>query len=230
MGKITFEEKVDELDELLRKNRGKWQLDAISWLDYDDVCQIIRLHIVEKWDMWDQERPFKPWANTVISNQIKNQIRNHYGNFAKPCLKCPHNAGDADNHCFLTKSGKQCAECPLYAKWEKRKKRAYDVKLPVSLSEVAPRNKSGPLDSFDYDTASKKLHQKVMNKIKNKKQKYIYYLLYIEHKSEEEVAKEMGFKADTSKRKSVRYKQIKNLQKRFKNMAKEILEEEDIFY
>lgn len=226
---LRFEDKVEELDELLQKNKGKWHLNAITWVDYDDICQIIRIHIHKKWDMWDQKRPFKPWANTVIARQIKNQIRNHFSNFAKPCLKCPHNIGDIGEHCFLTPSGKQCAECPLYATWEKKKKKAYDVKLPVSLTEVTPKNKTGLYDSFCYNKASAKLHSLVIGRLKTARQKRIYYLLYIENASDETIAEEMGFKADTSKRKSVRYKQIKNLQKKFREIAKEVAQSEDLF-
>ena len=36
---------LQNLDELLKKYRAKWHLNALAWLDYDDVCQIIRIHI-----------------------------------------------------------------------------------------------------------------------------------------------------------------------------------------
>ena len=41
------------------------------WVDFDDVCQIIRAHIHKKWDQWDQSRPIKPWLNKIIANQTK---------------------------------------------------------------------------------------------------------------------------------------------------------------
>lgn len=229
---FTFEDKIDELDDLLGKNRNKWQLTAISWIDYDDICQIIRQHIYNKWHLWDQSRPFKPWANTIIGNQIKNQIRNNFSNFAKPCLKCPHNMGDVGDHCFITPSGNQCSECPMYAKWERKKKKAYNVKLPVSLTDLTlnPEVKVSLSDNFCYKTASKRLHDLILDKLTTDRQKTIYIMLYIEHKSEEEVAKEMGFKADTSKRRKIRYKQIKNLQKKFKEIAKKVAKSEDLFY
>lgn len=225
---LSFEDKIDELDELLVKNKGKWQLDALAWIDYDDICQIIRKHIHEKWHLWDQSRPFRPWANTTIGNQIKNQVRNHYTNYAKPCIRCPHNMGG--DYCFRTKSEIQDESCPDFAKWAKKKKRAYDVKMPVSLEDAVPKRQNTFLDTFCYDSSSKKLHELVMKKLSNDRQRRIYFLLYVEEQPEEVVAKEMGFKADTSKRKKVRYKQISNLQKRFKDIAKKVMEEEDIFY
>ena len=76
-----FDSQCDSLEELLKRYRPKWQLSALAWIDYDDVCQIIRFHIYKKWHLWDQTRPFKPWASMIISNQIKNLIRNNYTNF-----------------------------------------------------------------------------------------------------------------------------------------------------
>ena len=46
--KEAFEDKREDLDQLLLKYRPKWQLSALAWLDYDDVCQIIRLHVYNK--------------------------------------------------------------------------------------------------------------------------------------------------------------------------------------
>lgn len=230
---IKFEDKIDVIDELLLRNKVKWQLDAISWMDYDDVCQIIRLHIYRKWHMWDQSRPFRPWANTLINHQIKNLVRNNYSNFAKPCLKCPHNMGQ--DMCWITHNNKQCSACPLYAKWRKRKKYAYDVKLPVSIHEnIDPDDETIDMiitedTSFiDFEKASKILHAKVLEKLTNERQRIIYILLFIDGRTEEYVAEEMGFKADTSKRKKARYKQIKNLKKKFITIAKNILDTEDI--
>ena len=36
-----FDSQRDDLEELLKKYRPKWQLSALAWMDYDDVCQII---------------------------------------------------------------------------------------------------------------------------------------------------------------------------------------------
>ena len=71
---VEYNDKIDEINELLIKLRNKWRLDSIQWMDYDDVSQHIRLHIWRKWDKWNQERPFAPWCRTVISNQIINLI------------------------------------------------------------------------------------------------------------------------------------------------------------
>ena len=220
-----FEDKREDLDELLKKYRAKWHLNALAWLDYDDVCQIIRIHIHKKWHLWDQSRPFKPWAAMIISNQIKNLVRNNYSNFAKPCLRCPHNMGNLS--CDLTKSKEQDISCPDFAKWKKKKERAYNIKLPLGLEDGLALGSSSRQDQFDYVLSANKLHKLVMKQL-NEKHKQIYLMLYVEHKDENEIAEKFGFKADSSKRKKPRYKQMANLKKKFYLLALKIIKENDI--
>ena len=113
--KPTFEESFDFINQEIRKRSKKWSLTSMNWIDYDDVSQLIRVHIYEKWHLYNEEKPLAPWLNRIISNQIKNLVRNHYGNFARPCLKCE--AADGESACKIYKP--QCGDCPLYAKWEK---------------------------------------------------------------------------------------------------------------
>ena len=89
--KYTYEDKFETVDNEIRKRYYKWHLHALAWLDFDDVSQIIRAHIYKKWDQWDQQRPIEPWVNKIISNQLKNILRNNYSNFARPCISCKHN-------------------------------------------------------------------------------------------------------------------------------------------
>lgn len=224
--KEAFEDKREDLDQLLLKYRPKWQLSALAWLDYDDVCQIIRLHVYNKWHLWDQSRPFKPWASMIISNQIKNLIRNNYTSFAKPCLRCQYNMGGT--LCDWTKSGDQDRTCSDFDKWKKKKERAYNIKLPLTLDDgVATQNTSSIKDQVDYVISSGRLHELVMTQL-SERHKAIYAMLYIEHKDETEVAKKFGFKGDSTKRKTIRYKQISNLKKKFYRIAIKIMEDNDI--
>jgi RNA polymerase sigma factor (sigma-70 family) len=223
----TFEDKFEEINDLLKRNRVKWQLDAISWMDYDDVCQIIRMHLYKKWSLWDQTRSFKPWCSSVISNQIYNLVRNHYSNFAKPCIKCEFNTG-ADL-CSKTKSSKQDSSCKLYLKWLNGKKNAYDVKIPVSLDNNDFVNLLKEGSFLDYETKIEEVHVKMLEHLSNDRHREVYKLLYIEGYDEEYVAKKMKFKKDpTSERKSSRYKQINNIKKKFYELAKKIIMENDI--
>lgn len=225
MDNFSYEDKSEELEEILAKYRPKWQLDALAWLDYDDVCQIIRTHIWNKWHLWDQSRPFKPWVATVISRQMMNLVRNNYSNFARPCLKCPFFMG-ADG-CGFTKSGLQDEECDVFAKWRKKKEKAYNLKLALPIEEGGHLGESFIEDEIDFDKAEKRMHNAVMSQLSGKHLE-IYKMLFVENMEEAEIAKIYGFKKDSSKRKSVRYKQISNLKKRFYEMAKKALNEGDI--
>lgn len=221
----SYDDHKHDLDELLNKYRAKWQLNALAWLDYDDVCQIIRFHIYKKWHLWDQSRPFKPWATTIISNQIKNLIRNNYSSFTKPCLRCVHNLGG--DSCALTKSGEQDIECPTFANWKNKKERAYNLKLPLALEDSVPHQFSFLEDEIDYDKSIDRMHSLILSHL-NEKHKRIYIMLYIENRDECYVADIFGFKADKAKRRKPRYKQITNLKKKFYLLATQLMKEEDI--
>src|SRR5438045_6798069 len=95
------------IDAEIAKRRYKWNLNSLAWMDYDDVAQIIRLHIYTKWDQYDPSRPIQPWLNAVISSQTKNLIRNNYGNYARPCLRC--DAAEDNDGCKIY--NKQCDDC-----------------------------------------------------------------------------------------------------------------------
>lgn len=222
---MTYEDKSEDIEELLKRNRVRWQLDAINWMDYDDVCQMIRFHIFKKWHLWDQDRPFRPWAAQIISNQIKNMVRNNYTNYAKPCIKCPHYLG-ADG-CSFTKEGIQNEECNLFAKWKAKKENVYNLKIPLPIEDSISLGETFIQDNLDYEAARDRLHILVMNEL-NEKHKRIYEMLYLEHASEEDVAKAFKFKGDKTKRKKVRYKQISNLQKKFYALAAEVIKNNDI--
>ena len=97
--KTKFEDHLDLIDEEIRKRRGKWNLKSLAWMDFDDVSQIIKFHIFKKWHLYDPAKPLGPWLNKIISNQIKNLIRNNYGNYSRPCLRCA--AAEGENLCII---------------------------------------------------------------------------------------------------------------------------------
>jgi len=231
--KITYEESYCILEEELNKRRGKWFLTSLAWIDFDDVKQIISAHIYKKWEQWDQDRPLRPWLNRIISNQLKNILRNYYSNYAKPCLNCPFNQSGVTEEnevglCGFTESKMQCNECPLYAKWEKTKKSAYDIKMAVTIENHAHEIKSSSGTSFEIEEAQKRLHEE-MRKILSEKNFQIYKMLFIKNMTDEQVAAKLGYKTTETGRKAG-YKQIKNLKKQFKAKAEKILKTKDIFY
>ena len=235
--KITYEEKLHVIDQELKKRQHKWHLNALAWFDFEDVEQIIRLHIHKKWHQWDQVRPLEPWVNKIITNQLKNILRNNYTNFARPCLNCPFNqekSGDSGgkdysgigNLCGFTPSGLQCSECTLYKKWEKTKKHAYDIKLPLTIEHHSTEVYQLATASYDLGNAVIRLHKKMKN-ILSEKHYEIYSALFIENTPEDEIAKKLGYKTSEKGRKAG-YKQLKNLKRMFKERATKVISQEDI--
>lgn len=239
MSNFSYEDKYDIIDTELRKRRSKWLLSSVQWIDFDDVCQIIHAHIHVKWEQWDQQRPLKPWVNRVISNQIKNILRNVYFNFARPCTGCPFNEGNPDQgaddsiasktgFCSFTTSGRQCSECPLYSKWEKQKKPAFNIKMPVALeNHENSYSLSSKKENFDLEHSINKLQDILKLKLKPKDYE-IFTLLFIKGYTDEEVAKKLNLKSNEKGRKAG-YKQIKNLKKRLKERVISIIQKEDLF-
>jgi hypothetical protein len=227
--KIKYEDQVDIINQEIKKRRNKWFLDSMPWISFEDVEQIIRLHIYQKWDKWDQERDLKPWINKIITNQFKNILRNFYLNFAKPCSSCPFDTSAAGEHfCSFTKSGMQDNTCPLYKKWEKSKKSAHDVKIPLRLDAQEYESDIFTGESFNVDNAVLKVEDQLKKDLSEKHFK-IYKMLFIENKSEDEVAKFLGYKTN-EKGRSAGYKQIKNMRKFFKEKVTKIIKNKDIIY
>jgi DNA-directed RNA polymerase specialized sigma24 family protein len=205
--KSSFEDNIIQINLEISKRRAKWNLTAISWMDFSDVSQILRIHIFRKWHLYNHKQPLAPWVNRIISNQIKNLIRNNYSNFSRPCLKCA--AAENEEDCAIY--GKQCNNCPLYANWEKSKKNAHDTKLTVSIENHSQEINDMPADSMQIEDAAKNIHNK-MEKVLKPIEWKAYKLLYIQGKDEEQAAKLMGYKT-TEKNRIAGYKQIKNLKK-----------------
>ena len=221
--KPTFEESFDFINQEIKKRSKKWILTSLNWIDYDDVSQIIRTHIYEKWHLYNPEKPLAPWLNRIISNQIKNLIRNHYGNFARPCLKCE--AAEGERSCKIYSD--QCADCPLYAKWERTKKSAYNIKIPLSLEDHSFETRSIEFKGEgNVENHIKIMHIK-MEKILKPNEWTVYKGLYIDFLDEDEVAEKLGLKSNEKNRKPG-YKQIKNIKKNIIKKAKECIEKGEI--
>mgnify|MGYP003641710227 FL=1 len=153
-GEYTYEDFSHIIDAAIKRQQYKWRLRAVRWFDFQDVEQIIKLHIAKKWDMWDQERPLEPWIGRIISNQMRNLIRNHYGNYVKPCTNCKFVRGD---DCSMTLTKKQDNTCELYAKWEKSKKTGLELKIPLSTEDFVKEIRGKQYTDFDFDGSLKRL-------------------------------------------------------------------------
>jgi RNA polymerase sigma factor (sigma-70 family) len=205
--KPTFESLIDSINSEIIKRKNKWNLTAINWMDFSDVSQILRIHIYKKWHLYDPKKPLAPWVNRIISNQIKNLIRNNYSNFTRPCLKCA--AAEGDDGCAIY--SKQCKTCPLYANWEKSKKNAHDTKLTLSIENHHQEINDMPINNFNMERTAENIHTKMQKVLKPIEWK-VYQHLYIEGKDEEQTAKLMGYRT-SEKNRIAGYKQIKNIKK-----------------
>jgi DNA-directed RNA polymerase specialized sigma24 family protein len=205
--KPSFEEYISEINSEITKRKSKWNLTAINWMDFSDVSQILRIHIYKKWHLYDAKKPLAPWVNRIISNQIKNLIRNNYSNFTRPCLKCA--AAEGEEGCAIY--SQQCNACPLFANWEKTKKSAHDTKLTLSMENHEKEINNLPIDQMNVEKTALNIHNKMQKTLKPIEWK-VYKYLYIDGKDEEQTAKLMGYRT-SEKNRIAGYKQIKNIKK-----------------
>lgn len=225
----TFEDCLPEIDEEIAKRRSKWQMNPVTQLDFEDVEQILRLHIYEKWNLWDQDRPLRNWLNRVITNRLMNLVRDNYSNLAPPCSRCPMNQGA--NLCSGTPSGIKCGECPLYSKWEKYKKNGYEMRLSSSLDDpdnLASFSVTDPKSSLDLESATERFVEAMRGELSETNFK-AFQKIYIEGLDEEVVAKMLGFTSSESGRKAG-YKQIYNIKRKIKEVAVATLKKSDVIY
>jgi|TARA_R110000824_G_scaffold20545_1_gene77297 hypothetical protein len=220
--KPLFEDCLDIIDNEIAKRRPKWTLTSITWMDFDDVSQIIRIHIHKKWEQYDPGKPIEPWINKIITHQIKNIVRNNFSNFARPCLKC--SASLPDEGCELYEA--QCVACPLFKVWTQRKKSAYDVKIPLSIEHHSHELNDQFSSSMTTISSILKLNAKLKETLKPVEW-VVYDGLFIKGLSEIEVAKELGYKTN-EKNRSPGYKQIKNLTKAIIIKAKKLINDGDV--
>ncbi len=73
-----FEDCISVIDTEIIKRRSKWNLTILAWMDFEDVSQILRIHIYKKWEMYDPSKPLGHWINRIIptkSKSNKKQLR-----------------------------------------------------------------------------------------------------------------------------------------------------------
>ena len=86
-------------------------------------------------------------------------------------------------------------------KWERTKKSAYDIKMAVSIDGTSHEAHSITKKEYDIISAEERLHAEMKLQLGERQYK-VYDLLYVQHKDEAEVAKEMGYKTSESGRKA----------------------------
>ena len=191
-----FESFHDEIRREVYKREHLWTLHARPDLGFDDFASECIHRIYLKFHLYDPKKPLPQWLNTVIRNFWINYLRNNLNRYQRPCVRCP--LATQDNGCLFTFSTHQETSCPVYARWYKRKSSNFNINLPLSIHQHDSELKSIPDDNIDYIKAKKNLDNQ-LHKTLNPFQWKIYKLLFIQHKSELEVAKRLGFKPDKAR-------------------------------
>ena len=220
--KRTFEECFDEINKVIESRRHRWMLTAITYMNWEDVAQHLRLHIWKKFHLYNQSRPLHSWLSAVINNQMINLIRNNYGNFKRPCIECPFYQGE--NLC--EKFGEVSAKCPEYKTWTFGKKQKHDINLPVPIENHQNEVFDIKHHEIDIDKIGVQIHDK-MRKILKPLHWFVYNNLFILHKSEEDVGKLLNFKSKEKDR-APGYKQVSNLKRDIIIKVKELIKNGEI--
>lgn len=241
-----FKEASTELQQLIGKRKNSWKLTSV--MDFDDVASEILAHIWKVFNQYDPLQPLDRWANTVITSQLKNLLRNHLWKNSRPCVAassygspCVFNTGN--NGCRWTKenpkgsgSGIQDSSCWAYARWEKKKRDKQAIASPISLDDTGSESDpvlplhdklaSSPSSFIDYEGAKLVIDQKIIPRL-DKEQAKIYHLLYVRKLDMKEVGKRMGYKRQKNS-KIPGYLILREAKLHFAQLAKKIIEEENL--
>ena len=217
-----FESQLSIIQNEIDKRKNKWTLIAIP---FEDVSQMVMIRIFKKYHLFEPLKgEFSHWVNKVISSAIKNILRDNYLKYNRPCLGCAKNLGG--DTCSYTPSGKQCEECPLFARWKKNKEQHFNVKQSLSLENHTQEAESKVGDFTDISAAKDKIDEKIKKKLRPIEYK-LYRLLYIENLSEKDAGIKMEYK-QTAKDRGPGYQQIAKMKAKIISAAKEVIEEEDL--
>lgn len=225
----AFEARVPELRVIVAKRKNSWTVSTIEWAD---VEMILLTRLWQKFHLYDANKgPLENWANKLISRAISSLLRDHIFKFQRPCIAsgpyggmCAFNEGG--DRCGFTSNGKQCKLCPLYLKWQKKKEALYNIKASLPIDYHVQEVHNLQEDFLDIDSAKAIIDEKILEQL-DKHEAKIYILLFVEHKSIEEVSKIMKYRRQGTN-KVGGYQVLKKLCIKFKDMAKEIIQRENL--
>lgn len=239
-----FKEAVPEIQQLISQRRRSWKLTSV--MDYEDVGSIILAYIWKVFHQYDRSRPLENWANTIITTQIQNLLRDHLYKNSRPCVAatsygycCVYNTGG--NGCKWTKenpkgsgSGIQDVSCWAYAKWDKKKRAKQAILSPVSLDDTGPqgdptlslyeRTPSHMGYLFDVDAAKKVIDESIVRRL-SEQENHVYRCLYIERLSIDETVAKLKMKK-RGKRDMRSYMIVRSISLKIKEVVKQIISEQ----
>jgi len=224
----SYEECLPAIDKELKKRESRWHLERVTYLNYQDVCQIIRCHFYVKWSQLDCSQFILKWVNTVITNQTRNVIRNIWTSKSSICNQCPANKGGGV--CELYGETRN-SDCRVYNEWSKTKKiNKEHIHFADSFDTLEESQKSKlicDINSFqNYDLT--KFH-KLIQPLLTQYQWKVYSLIYVDGLDEIEAAKKLGFKDSISNHRNPGYKSMLKMRKIFLEKAKEVINNNDLF-
>ncbi len=213
----SFEESYSIIEKIVEKWRYKWTLKAVASISFEDVKQIILIHISQKWETYDQNKKLEPWVARVTRNQFINVLRNNYLSTASPCSNCEMNLGGDECKLFKIKGPK----CDFYRVWLSKNKFRHECRLPLPLENHSQEVNNLPDRYMDVEKSAKSLHILIKEKLTGREWE-IYKKLYVEQKSEEQTAKELNLKTSENGRDSG-YGRFSQVRKKAVMIAKQIL-------
>ena len=220
--KLTFESEIVEIRKLISNRKAEWRL---STLDWEDVEQMLLTRVWQKFHTYDPTKgKLDCWVNRLISNFIKNLLRDNLTKFSRPCtLGCVFNLGNGA--CSFTKSKIQCAECPMYANWQKKKESQFNIKASLPLENHSQEVNNQPGDFLDIDYAKKVIDQKIKEKLTDREKK-IYTMLYVDFMTAQQVSEKLKYKDKMYATES--YAKILEFQKKIIKLSTQVIREEDL--
>ena len=213
--KEHYEKNIQVVNECLSSQKRKWTENSVPWKQWEDVEQDIRIHLYNKWHLYDPEKPLKPWILKIINNQVFNIKRNIWGKFAKPCTSC--DASLPSNMCKLFTY--QSEECPQYSHWQKNKEIAYNLNNAVSI-DIPNKNRSElTMIQVEFHRMVFEIEDELKFKMTPREQEF-YELYFVMNLPEDEVLEKMNLHQPTDGSKN---KTIKNFEKSIGLKAAKIL-------
>lgn len=217
-----------EILTLVAKRKQRWVLTTEPW---EDVSSILVTRVWRKIHLYDRAKPFDRWCNTLLTHAIISLLRDKFYKHAKPCISvgpggghCAFNRGE--DQCGWTKNGLQCAECPAFAAWQKKREKKHNINATLSLENHTDEVHARAHDWVDIDSAKPVIDKHMLAQLP-KDEATIYRLLFIKHWSLERVGRRMGFKAQGSN-KVPGYQRLKKMMARFREMAQRIIVDQNL--
>lgn len=213
---MKFEDALPTINSLIEQQKNRWRLERAD-IDYEDVSQEIRLHVIAKWSLYDEKKPLVNWASRVIHRKICNMLKHFHQRIAPPsAFECK---------CTETRKCRKCKD------WEKKKRTAYCITYPETTDGPGFSYSNIERITYEYGDEEEKinlLNNRILETLANDKLRNVYRWLFMEGKDEEYVAKQLNLTTTEEGRKPG-YRQIQNYKKLLFNHAKKIVEKEDLY-